>query len=47
MQENTKIELLIYAIKSQLLVVNDSELIVYKTLKSILDLAEAIKNQKI
>jgi hypothetical protein len=47
MQENTKIDLLIYAIKCQLLVVNDSELIVYKTLKSILDLAEAIKNQKL
>lgn len=47
MNENLKIQLLIDVIKKQLEAVGDSELIVYKTLNAILELAEGIKNQKL
>lgn len=47
MNENLKIQLLIEVIKNQLEIIGDSELIVYKALNAILELAEEIKNQKL
>jgi|DEB3_MinimDraft_2_1074329.scaffolds.fasta_scaffold31583_1 hypothetical protein len=47
MEENLKIQLLIEVIKKSLEGIDNKESTVYKTLNSVLELAEGIKNEKL